>query len=617
MLGALLSNQTPTLKPSAVKLQASSTKADSFVSKIQPHLQLQSPDSISDNPSKFTESMLRHSKHDDSDFDHEPLFVKNQHSSASRPKAEVFVDKEKEIDRNEELMSLLACLNEQAINEINTQSDKEIETGQQRLLKAYKIMVETKNPNNFDPNYKAIICYNLACCCQMQGELQDCSKYLGKAIEFLSSKLDGIKHNTIAQYQALNISSNSAGSTSHIINSTLELQNSLTFTTSSISNSQQVNKDVYGSRKQEESQERSSDKQRPNYRSRYVGSQAPQDSYSHMGKPGLAKPGVRKSTSNTSRNGQLKSTTSTASIYKSPKVQMASNASLFFDQTKGKAQQFKQLPSGRMAGSQRPELFPTKRAPVAGKRRAQGSMNKSNSQSRLQSATKQPAKPNQQPLSRAKPYLYMKGRSPLTSGKQGLVAAKAQVTKAAITVSNWLDCYITLPCTSARRPSRDLLERAIHLTRHHCRFVLQLCAVLSQLNEHEQALIYSKEASYLARDLCLMTEILLMDELRPQKHEISQISANSQQNVSARNNSRSRKRRSSQGKDCFDPYTSLSKQKTTVSVQQNSSTRFGSNNSSLVQSHLNQTKEKSSLMLKNDPNLTNNTSSLGAPSSSA
>lgn len=130
MLDALLSNQTPTLKPSGVKLHASSTKADSFVSKIQPHLQLQSPDSMSDNPSKFTESMLRHSKRDeDSDIDHEQLFLKNQHSSASRPKAEVLAEREREIDRNEELMSLLACLNEQAINEINTQSDKEIETG--------------------------------------------------------------------------------------------------------------------------------------------------------------------------------------------------------------------------------------------------------------------------------------------------------------------------------------------------------------------------------------------------------------------------------------------------------------------------------------------------------
>ena len=61
-------------------------------------------------------------------------------------------------------MSLLACLNEQAIKELNTQDNEaEWDTGMQRLLKAYKIMVETKNPNSFDANYKAIICYNLAC----------------------------------------------------------------------------------------------------------------------------------------------------------------------------------------------------------------------------------------------------------------------------------------------------------------------------------------------------------------------------------------------------------------------------------------------------------------------
>ena len=70
----------------------------------------------------------------------------------------------------------------------------------QRLLKAYKIMVETKNPSSFDPNYKAIICYNLACCCQMQSELQDCSKYLTKAIEFIAIKLDSLKQQAIGQY---------------------------------------------------------------------------------------------------------------------------------------------------------------------------------------------------------------------------------------------------------------------------------------------------------------------------------------------------------------------------------------------------------------------------------
>lgn len=90
-------------------------------------------------------------------------------------------------------MSLLACLNEQAINELNTQDENEWDTGMQRLLKAYKILVETKNPNSFDANYKAIICYNLACCCQMQSQLQDCSKYLSKAIEFVAAKLVSLK----------------------------------------------------------------------------------------------------------------------------------------------------------------------------------------------------------------------------------------------------------------------------------------------------------------------------------------------------------------------------------------------------------------------------------------
>ena len=101
-------------------------------------------------------------------------------------------------------MSLLACLNEQAIKELNTQEERELETGMQRLLKAYRIMVETKNPNSFDANYKAIICYNLACCCQMQGELPECSKYLTKAIEFLGIKLVHLKEGAVTLYYQLN-----------------------------------------------------------------------------------------------------------------------------------------------------------------------------------------------------------------------------------------------------------------------------------------------------------------------------------------------------------------------------------------------------------------------------
>lgn len=97
-------------------------------------------------------------------------------------------------------MYWLACLNEQAIKELNTSEESELEQGMQRLLKAYKIMVETNNPKSFDANYKAIICYNLACCCQMQSELQDCSKYLSRAIDFIGEKLDGLRDQAIAIY---------------------------------------------------------------------------------------------------------------------------------------------------------------------------------------------------------------------------------------------------------------------------------------------------------------------------------------------------------------------------------------------------------------------------------
>jgi len=47
--------------------------------------------------------------------------------------------------------------------------------------------------------------------------------------------------------------------------------------------------------------------------------------------------------------------------------------------------------------------------------------------------------------------------------------------------------------------------------------VLQLCAVLSQLNEHEKALFFSKKASLLASELSEMTLILIKEEIKPQK----------------------------------------------------------------------------------------------------
>lgn len=113
----------------------------------------------------------------------------------------------------------------------------------QRLLKAYKIMVETKNPNSFDANYKAIICYNLACCCQMQSELQDCSKYLTKAIEFVSIKLDSLKEQALSQYTS-NINQ-------QIQSNSLE-QPSLTITNSSITTTTVIpkNSDLFDQGKQ-------------------------------------------------------------------------------------------------------------------------------------------------------------------------------------------------------------------------------------------------------------------------------------------------------------------------------------------------------------------------------
>ena len=70
---------------------------------------------------------------------------------------------------------------------------REVSTGQQRLLKAYKIIIETDKSSIFDSNYKAIICYNLACSYQVQGQLSTCSQHLLQAISFLDEKLSKLK----------------------------------------------------------------------------------------------------------------------------------------------------------------------------------------------------------------------------------------------------------------------------------------------------------------------------------------------------------------------------------------------------------------------------------------
>jgi hypothetical protein len=147
-------------------------------------------------------------------------------------------------------------------------------------------MVETNNQTSFDANYKAIICYNLACCCQMQGELQDCSTYLTKAIEFVNIKLDGIKQNTIAQFQALSLSSQSAGSNSQIDNSGAFDLHTMTITNSTVS--------------------------------------------ANHKKPIKPAPKVRKS----SRNPSLKGTVSSTNIYKSPPKTGYSTLTLLLDRNK-------------------------------------------------------------------------------------------------------------------------------------------------------------------------------------------------------------------------------------------------------------------------------------------
>jgi len=102
-----------------------------------------------------------------------------QASTKAYTKHDTYLTSPRELDRNEELMSLLACLNEQAVKELSClDNPHEFQIGQQRLHKAYKIIVETKNPGAFDANYKAIICYNLACSYQLQGELSQVSVFL-------------------------------------------------------------------------------------------------------------------------------------------------------------------------------------------------------------------------------------------------------------------------------------------------------------------------------------------------------------------------------------------------------------------------------------------------------
>ncbi len=61
-----------------------------------------------------------------------------------------------------EMLAFVACLNEQAVRDINQHDDgHDLEIGQQRLIKAMKIIDDPKS--HFEESHRAIISYNLAC----------------------------------------------------------------------------------------------------------------------------------------------------------------------------------------------------------------------------------------------------------------------------------------------------------------------------------------------------------------------------------------------------------------------------------------------------------------------
>ena len=85
-----------------------------------------------------------------------------QASTKAATKLDTNITSPRDSEKNEELLSLIACLNEQAIKEISEEGS-DLQIGQSRLLKAYKIIVEAKANSICDSNYQAIVCYNLAC----------------------------------------------------------------------------------------------------------------------------------------------------------------------------------------------------------------------------------------------------------------------------------------------------------------------------------------------------------------------------------------------------------------------------------------------------------------------
>ena len=90
-----------------------------------------------------------------------------------------------------------------------------------------------------------------------------------------------------------------------------------------------------------------------------------------------------------------------------------------------------------------------------------------------------------------------------------------------------------------------------------------------------------------------MTLILIKEESKPQKASVQDNSGYAD-NVSS--TQKPKRRKHSTSNQLMDPYSSLSKQKTTVSARFNNQQSKGGNsqNSSLVQSNLGQSKEKPS-----------------------
>ena len=360
----------------------------------------------------------------------------------------------------------------------------------QRLLKAYRIMVETKNPNSFDANYKAIICYNLACCCQMQGELPECSKYLTKAIEFLGIKLVHLKEGAVTLYYQLNQDSAGQGT-----------QEASIITASSIStNVQKQNVEILDKKLgKDKNQKALSSAKNPNRMSQ--GQLTGQQNYMSRYAPGTSS--SKNVQSATKPNPYAKGRSPPLNGGNKAKGLGSTQTSLFSEfnrfananQRQKASQQSLRTMTGAQANKRRSDVHSAAHGAKggAGFGTQGGSRPPTSKGTRDAAQTSSAYKQQRQDKNH---YQSLGGQPTPTAGRGpnlNQANAKLKQKKEKITRETWLDCY--KHSSTKTRPPRETLERAIHMTRHHCRFVLQLCAVLSQLNEHENALEFSKKAS--------------------------------------------------------------------------------------------------------------------------